>query len=99
MSEIDPCEAIKWAIREGNTTKEGNQPGGLGLKLIKDFIKLNGGRIQFVSSSGYYEFFTGGEYVQKLNNDFPGTCINIEINTNDTNSYCLKSELKSEDIF
>lgn len=26
-------------------------------------------------------------------------CINIEINTEDTSSYCLKSELKSEDIF
>ena len=34
-----------------------------------------------------------------MNNDFPGTCINIEINTEDTSSYCLKSELKSEDIF
>jgi hypothetical protein len=39
------------------------------------------------------------ESIQKMGNDFPGTCINIEINTEDKNSYSLKSELKSEEIF
>jgi len=97
--KIDSCKAIEWAMTEGNTTKNGNQPGGLGLKLIKDFIQLNGGKIQVVSRFGYYEFSANGESIRKMNNDFPGTCINIEINTEDTGSYCLKSELKSEDIF
>lgn len=97
--KLNSCKAIEWAMTEGNTTKTGNQPGGLGLKLIKDFIQMNGGKIQVVSRFGYYEFSANGESIQKMNNDFPGTCINIEINTEDTSSYCLKSELKSEDIF
>jgi hypothetical protein len=97
--KLNSCKAIEWAMTEGNTTKKGNQPGGLGLKLIKDFIQMNGGKIQVVSRFGYYEFSANGESIQKMNNDFPGTCINIEINTEDTSSYCLKSELKSEDIF
>jgi signal transduction histidine kinase len=97
--KLNSCKAIEWAMTEGNTTKTGNQPGGLGLKLIKDFIKMNGGKIQVVSRFGYYEFSANSESIQKMNNDFPGTCINIEINTEDTGSYCLKSELKSEDIF
>ena len=97
--KLNSCEAIEWAMTEGNTTKNGNQPGGLGLKLIKDFIQMNGGKIQVVSRFGYYEFSANGDFIQKMNNDFPGTCINIEINTKDTSSYCLKSELKSEDIF
>ncbi|NQU64739.1 MAG: sensor histidine kinase [SAR324 cluster bacterium] len=97
--KLNSCKAIEWAMTEGNTTKTGNQPGGLGLKLIKDFIQMNGGKIQVVSRFGYYEFSANGEFIQKMNNDFPGTCINIEINTEDTSSYCLKSELKSEDIF
>lgn len=97
--KLSSCKAIEWAMTEGHTTKIGNQPGGLGLKLIKDFIQMNGGKIQVVSRFGYYEFSANGQSIQKMNNDFPGTCINIEINTEDTSSYCLKSELKSEDIF
>nr|WP_319394696.1 ATP-binding protein [uncultured Desulfobacter sp.] len=97
--KLNSCKAIEWAMTEGNTTKTGNQPGGLGLKLIKDFIQMNGGKIQVVSRFGYYEFSANGESIQKMGNDFPGTCINIEINTEDKNSYSLKSELKSEDIF
>lgn len=97
--KLNSCKAIEWAMTEGNTTKTGNQPGGLGLKLIKDFIQMNRGKIQVVSRFGYYEFSANGESIQKMNNDFPGTCINIEINTEGTSSYCLKSELKSEDIF
>ena len=99
MPKLSSCKAIQWAMAEGNTTKTGNQPGGLGLKLIKDFIQMNGGKIQVVSRFGYYEFSANGETIQKMGNDFPGTCINIEINTEDKNSYSLKSELKSEDIF
>jgi len=97
--KLDSCKAIEWAMTEGNSTKTGNQPGGLGLKLIKDFIQMNRGKIQLVSRFGFYEFSAKGESIQKIYNDFPGTCINIEINTEDTSSYCLKSELKSEDIF
>ena len=97
--KLNSCEAIKWALTEGNTTKTGNHPGGLGLKLIKDFIKMNGGKVQLVSRFGYYEFGANSKFIRKMKNDFSGTCINIEINTEDTSSYCLKSELKSEDIF
>ncbi|MDA3787021.1 MAG: ATP-binding protein [Desulfobacula sp.] len=97
--KLNSCKAIEWAMTEGNTTKTGNQPGGLGLKLIKDFIQMNKGKLQIVSRFGYYEFSATGESIQKMAHDFPGTCINIEINTEDTSSYCLGSELTSEDIF
>lgn len=97
--KLSSCKAIKWAMIEGNTTKTGNQPGGLGFKLIKKFIQINGGKIQVVSRFGYYEFSANDESVRKMNNDFSGTCINIEINTEDKNNYYLKSELRSEDIF
>jgi len=97
--KLNSCKAIEWAMTEGNTTKTGNQPGGLGLKLIKDFIQMNNGKIQIVSRFGFYEFSANGELIHKMDNDFPGTCINIEINTEDKGSYCLKSELTNEDIF
>lgn len=86
-------------MQEGNTTKTGNQPGGLGLKLIKDFIHINRGIMQIVLQSGYYMYSAKGELFRDMKLDFPGTCINIEINAADTSSYCLQSELTSEDIF
>ena len=100
QNKISSCSAIRWALAEGHTTKRGQkQPGGLGLKLIKDFIQLNQGKIQIVSRFGFYEYSTAGESFSKMEEDFPGTCVNIEINTADKNSYCLNSELKTEDIF
>ncbi len=97
--KMNSCAAIKWALTEGNTTKTGNQPGGLGLKLLKDFIRINKGKLQIVSRFGCYEFSASGDSCRKLDHDFPGTCVNIEINTQDKNSYYLKSELSSNDIF
>ena len=97
--KMNSCAAIEWALTEGNTTKTGNQPGGLGLKLLKDFIRINKGKLQIVSRFGCYEFSASGDSCRKLDHDFPGTCVNIEINTQDKNSYYLKFELSSNDIF
>jgi len=46
-----------------------------------------------------YQYSTSGELLLKMDEDFPGTSVNIEINTGDTSSYRLKSELKVDDIF
>ena len=98
--KMSSCEAIDWALTEGNTTKAGHQPGGLGLKLLKDFIQINKGKLQIVSRDGYHEFMTSEKSSTKImEHDFQGTCVNIEINTQDTNSYCLKSELNGKNIF
>lgn len=98
-TKMNSCAAIQWALAEGHTTKTGKLPGGLGLKLLKDFIRMNKGKLQIVSRFGYYEFSAHGESIIKMDHDFPGTCVNIEINTQDTSSYCLKSELSNDDIF
>ena len=87
-------QAIKWALEAGNTTRTNGTPGGLGLDLLKEFITLNGGKLQIVSSKGYYEYIRGYEKNKKTNDmnyEFPGTSINIEINAMDKNIYDLKS--------
>ncbi len=97
--KVNSCNAIKWALAEGHTTKSGSQPGGLGLKLLKDFVQRNKGKLQIVSNFGYYEFDADGDFCDKMDYSFPGTCVNLEINTTDTSSYCLSSELNGNDIF
>jgi len=89
-------KAILWALQEGNTTRTGDVPGGLGLKLLREFVALNGGRIQIVSDRGYWECKAGVETVKRFEHSFPGTVVNLEINTADTRAYCLRSEKEPE---
>lgn len=98
-NKLSSNDAILWALKEGHTTKTGSQPGGMGLKLLKDFIELNDGKIQIASRQGYYEFSGGNEIFKKLIADLPGTTINLEINTSDTHAYGLSSETTPDNIF
>jgi hypothetical protein len=94
-------KAIEWAMDGENTTRQRQEgkPGGLGLKLIREFIRLNGGVIQIISDNGYWSFRSGKTHMESLSISFPGTVVNIEINTADTQSYCLASEIDPKDIF
>jgi len=97
--ELSAVDAINWAMEGRNTTKNGPIPGGLGLKLLRDFIEINKGRIQIVSDRGYWEFSQGIVSTKELSAPFTGTAVNIEINTADAHSYCLVSELRPENVF
>jgi len=92
-------KAIAWATEGRNTTKRGRIPGGLGLKLLREFIDLNRGRIQIVSDAGYWISWQGKVQSGRLNHAFPGTVVSLEINTSDTQSYVLLSEVSESEIF
>ena len=96
---LSPEKAIIWATEEFNTTKRGNVPGGSGLKILRDFIGLNGGSIQIVSDAGYWQFRDGKVVTEPLSFPFPGTVVSVEINTADKHVYSLTSELNVDDIF
>lgn len=83
-------EAIQWAMVEGNTTKI-TEPGGLGLSIILQFIKLNKGKFEVISSDGYYNFSNETVKTRILECEFPGTIINFTFNLDDENSYTLKN--------
>ena len=97
--ELSPEKAIAWATEEFNTTKRGELPGGLGLKILCDFIDLNGGCIQIVSDAGYWRRKDRKIVTEQLSYSFPGTVVSVEINTADQHTYSLASELTTEDIF
>ncbi len=97
--DLTPEDAIMWATEGCNTTKRGQIPGGLGLKLLSEFIDLNGGRIQIVSDAGYWKREKGKTSTARLSESFPGTVVSVEINTADTQSYILSSELSETEIF
>jgi len=97
--DLPPDEAILWATKGRNTTKRGPIPGGLGLKLLTEFVNLNEGRLQIVSDAGYWCLRKDQVATVHLPLPFPGTAVSLEIRTDDTRSYALTSELKESDIF
>lgn len=90
-TNVSSIGAINWALQTGNTTKRSGVPGGLGLDIIKAFILANAGKLQIISYDGYYEFSQGIDNFRTLKTDFPGTCINLEIKTNDFLFYHLNN--------
>ncbi len=99
QSDLDAVDAIIWAIQERHTTKHGNIPGGLGLTLLSEFIDLNGGHIQIASDAGYWQRKDNRTSTSPLTRPFPGTIVNVEINTADHSAYRLSSEPEDDEIF
>ena len=89
--KMSSSQAIVWGMQEGNTVRK-NNPGGLGLKLLKEFISKNNGRLSIISDKGFWEFSKNKIKTKELVWQFPGTMITIAINTADTKSYRLENE-------
>jgi hypothetical protein len=86
-------EAIDWAISGENTTREGDIPGGLGLKIVKGFVALNAGSLTILSDRGYWRLDKEGVSREVLPVPFVGTMVNLRINTADKSSYKLSTEV------
>ncbi len=96
-SEISSGDAICWALQGGNTTRTGPRPGGVGLKFLHDFVERNRGKMQIVSGDGFYEYGKGCGTLRLA--ELPGATVNLEINTADTQSYRLDSNITAQNIF
>jgi len=94
-----PDNCLNWALQEGNSTREGDSPGGLGLSLIKSFIALNKGEFHIISGAECFEFGCHGERYKNMEYLFPGTIVTIGFNLNDNDKYFLNSEIDSDIIF
>lgn len=85
-------ECIEWALQKGNSTRPLGETGGLGLHLLRDFLRVNHGSIQIVSGNGY---FGQDEYGQSsfltLRNPIAGTLVNMRV-VFDDNLYQLEGE-------
>lgn len=80
-------EAIDWAMQSNNTSRHGDIPGGLGLKLFKDFIAKNNGSIKVVSNDGYWCQDGGDTEMNDISCGLPGTTVTLTINTADKKRY------------
>lgn len=98
FSNYNGIQSIEWAVKSGNTTKKKTETGGLGLDLIRDFLKMNGGKLQIKSAKGYWEEKKGINFVLESTHHFKGSIVNIEFNLYDKNSYISREELDVKSI-
>lgn len=95
--KLSSTGAIHWAT-SGKTTRR-DRPGGVGLEMIRDFVKRNRGALIIVSDAGYWEFSQGYPVSRELPIPFPGTVVNIEINTSNQNIDYVDTEIDLNNIF
>lgn len=91
--------AIDWAMTGRNTTRIGDVPGGLGLKILRQFIRQNGGRLVIVSLDGYWSESGDRAVMRRLEHPFPGTVVTIEVDTSDQAEYVMSDEIDPKSIF
>lgn len=92
-------EAIHWAMQKNNTSRRGDIPGGLGLAVLQEFISKNEGKLLIASKRGYWCQSGKNLVTKRLDYEFPGTCVIVEINTADKKSYDLRSSVSQDDIW
>jgi signal transduction histidine kinase len=87
-------QTLSWAFTSGTTTRPtANVPRGLGLDLLKSFVRLNGGRLRLWSGRGYALVNREGEQFDDRQPSFPGTLVSISL-VCDQKRYILASEAK-----
>lgn len=97
-SNLSSIQAIEWAVKDRMTTKQ-KISGGIGLALLKEFVKMNKGKMQIISNEGFYQYDSMGEKSREFIGEFPGTIVNLQFRTDDKSNYLLKSEIDINDIF
>ena len=64
---LSGAETMRWAFTRGNTTaKQIYGPRGMGLDLLKEFVRLNGGKLEIYSHDGYARIDSSGEIYENL---------------------------------
>lgn len=95
---LSAASCLKWAFESGTTTKPNGTSRGMGLDLLKNFVKVNRGRLEIFSHEGYALISEGQETFMNRQTFFEGTLVNITLRC-DESYYQLSSEVIDEPIF
>jgi hypothetical protein len=97
-SQLTAPRCLEWAFQSGTSTKPG-VGRGLGLDLLRSFIRVNQGELEVFNNEGYAQITSTGSFFDRVNTvPFQGTLINISLRC-DENFYRLASESEKESPF
>ncbi|MEA1900384.1 MAG: ATP-binding protein [Thermodesulfobacteriota bacterium] len=89
--QLTAAGCLRWAFQRGTTTKPKEEPGGLGLDLLKEFVQVNQGKLEVYSNEGYALIDKDGERFTNLTTSFEGTVFHITLRC-DENLYRFADE-------
>ncbi len=98
FQSLPAANCLKWAFQRGTTTKPNGASRGMGLDLLKEFVKINKGKLEIFSHEGYAMIDEKQEIFMNRETSFEGTLINITLIC-DESYYRLASEATEEFIF
>lgn len=83
--------AMQWAFTRGTSTAKKLGPRGMGLDLLKEFIRVSQGGLAIYSHDGYARITKDGEFYQDLPVFFEGTLVQVTLRCDDI-YYSLSNE-------
>ena len=93
------ADSMRWAFERGmSTARQSNFARGMGLDLLKEFIRASGGRMEVFSHDGYARVDAQGERYETLPSYFQGTLAQVCLRCDDR-YYRLSNERHSTPFF
>lgn len=92
VGQLTGASCLRWAFKAGNSTSADDLRRGLGLDLLKEFVKINQGRLEIYSNDGYVLIDKDGERYQNWKYPFEGTAVHITLRC-DEKLYCFRDEI------
>ncbi|MBF0526107.1 MAG: ATP-binding protein [Deltaproteobacteria bacterium] len=86
--KLKAADCLKWAFQRMTTTRPGKSSGGVGLDLLKSFIRRNNGALMVYGNDGYAVITAKQETYHSFYSAFEGTICLISL-TCDEAFYCL----------
>jgi len=90
--------ALRWAFQRGTTTKPNGMGRGLGLDMLKEFVRINQGQLEIFSHDAYGKIDQNEESYLQRSTFFEGTIVNITLRC-DESYYRLASERTEQPLF
>ena len=91
VSKLSGAACLKWAFEQGTSTCMADVPRGLGLDLLKNFVRLNQGKLEIYSNDAYASVDKTGERFLNQDISFEGTVVNITLRC-DEKLYLFRDE-------
>ncbi len=91
-TDMTAIEALEWAFKPGNSTKQQGVRQGEGLHILQEFVRKNHGTLMIFSNDSYVNIRDNGIKYENICTNFSGTLVNIAFRC-DEKYYCLASEV------
>lgn len=78
-NQLTAAQCLRWAFGPGHTTRPNGMPRGIGLDVLKDFIKINHGKLEVYSNEGYAVIDHDNEIFSNRELFFEGTVFHITL--------------------